>query len=92
MDNDELSSVLKRNKLKNDILWTLPILLQVDKNIVKTLPKKGQVLLKRKNDENPFALLEIKKIEKIKDIKKTAVLWFGTSDLKHPGVNKFLSR
>ena len=91
MNLEEIESVLYKNKIKNDISWTLPILLQVDKETIKSLPDQGGVYLHKKGENSPFAILKIEKIEKIENKRKVAQLWFGTEDEKHPGVLKFIS-
>jgi len=92
MDVKELESVLNNNTLLNNIPWPMPILFQTDKNVVSSLPIKGDVLLYRENNNFPFAILKIKNIEKLYEKKKIAKLWFGTDDDKHPGVHNFFTK
>jgi len=91
MNIEEVKSVLNRNKLLNDELWTLPIIFQIDKDVVSNIPNKGEILLLRENDNKPFAILKIKLIEKIKEKNNLAKLWFGTDNKDHPGVANLLA-
>ena len=90
MDLEEIKLVLNKNKLSNGEVWTLPIVFQIKKNQLKELPNKGTIAIKGVNG-NIFALLKIRKIEKIIGMKEIAKKWFGTDDLKHPGVASFMN-
>ncbi len=89
MNLDEMHSVLNDNKLTSGIVWTLPVLLQLKKEQLKTIPDKGSVALMHSSDKECFAILEIESIEKIASMEKTAKKWFGTADTTHPGVKLF---
>lgn len=91
MNLDETHTVLDNNKLLNGVSWTLPILLQLQESVAKTLPKKGKVAVKRKKDKTAYAVLEIEAIEQIKSPEKLAKKWFTTTDSNHPGVAMFLN-
>lgn len=89
MDRDELFSVLDNYKLKNGSIWTLPILLQtkeVDKGLI------GQtVAINYTGDHENYAVMKVSDIQEI-DQDVVAQKWFGTNDLKHPGVLNFKQR
>ena len=52
MNNDEIKMVLNNNLVNDDIVWTMPILFQIDNKKCKELPSKGHILLKNKNGPN----------------------------------------
>jgi len=91
MNLEEIHSVLNENIIGNDITWTLPILFQADESLIQSIPAKGKVYLQKEGDKHPFAVLDIQAIEKIKNKESISVMWFGTQDLDHPGVENFLS-
>jgi pyruvate kinase len=92
MNKSELRYVLEKNKYKNDILWTLPILLQVDAKTAKTITNNETVVLRHNKNNLLFATLKINSIEKISNMELLAKKWFGTDDLKHPGVSQFYNK
>jgi len=91
MSYEEINYVLNENKIGNEYLWTLPIIFQIDSTILKAIPNKDMIFLKKNGEQFPFAFIKIQKIEKLKNIKKIAKLWFGTEDVNHPGVSKLYS-
>ena len=70
MNYEKLMSVLQNNKLPNGSIWTLPILMQLNKAEVKRLPHKGQIGLKSKKSSKIFAFLYIEAIEKLESMPK----------------------
>ena len=91
MNHEQIESVLYKNSINDLTSWTMPIIFQVDKNMVKKIPNSGSIYLKKANDDHPYGILNISKIEKLKNKNKLAELWFGTEDESHPGASKFLS-
>ena len=89
MDLNQIDSVLNNNVLLSNIPWTLPIIFQLNKNEIKRLPEKGEIIIKSKIDNQPVGVINIQSIEKIDDMHKTALKWFQTDDNKHPGVKRF---
>ncbi|MFH1841371.1 MAG: pyruvate kinase [Candidatus Nealsonbacteria bacterium] len=86
MDKDELMSVLDNYRLPSGVVWTLPILLQaksVDKNLIGET-----VAVKYSGDQNVYAVMKISNIQEIEP-SFIAKKWFGTDDIKHPGVLSF---
>jgi ATP sulfurylase len=90
MNLEEINSILSENMI-GGITWTLPILFQVDKELMRSIPKKGAIYLKKKGDDQPFAILKIQEIENLEHKTRIARLWFGTEDNLHPGVAKFMA-
>ena len=91
MNLEEIHSVLNENIIGNDITWTLPILFQADETLVQSIPAKGKVYLQKEGDQQPFAVLDIQAVEKFKNKESLSDVWFGTQNLDHPGVAKFLA-
>ena len=91
MNYEQIESVLNENSINDSVPWTIPIIFQINKNMVDKIPGSGTIYLKKTNDDNPYGILNISNIEKLKNKNKLAELWFGTNDESHPGVSKFLS-
>jgi pyruvate kinase len=91
MDYDELLSVLNRNMLRNDIIWTLPIVLQVKNNQIVNINNKDDIAIRSEKTGSIFAILKLGIVEEIKNKNQIVLDWFGTNDLNHPGANSFLN-
>jgi pyruvate kinase len=91
MDMKEMDSVLESNLLLGGDIWTLPILLQMNKNDIN-FKINDKVLLYSKTDHQLLGLLEVKNVEMIPDLDTSAERWFGTKDNNHPGVMYFKHR
>jgi sulfate adenylyltransferase len=84
----DFRSVLDSNRLRSDVAWTVPIVLDTDKTTAARL-KKGQKVLLTAEDGRPLAILHLE--EKYSyDKGETAEKVFGTRDPAHPGVAKVL--
>ncbi|MBI3631799.1 MAG: sulfate adenylyltransferase [Candidatus Staskawiczbacteria bacterium] len=89
MDYKQLISVLDNYKLPNNVVWTLPILLQLPKKRINF--KEGQkILLQGEVGSDAYGLMEVSEIKKI-DLFHISKKWFGTTDKEHPGVNVFIN-
>tara|TARA_B100000029_G_scaffold179367_1_gene176913 strand:+ start:3146 stop:5344 length:2199 start_codon:yes stop_codon:yes gene_type:complete len=91
MNLEEMNSVLHENKIGHNWSWTLPILFQAKQELIQSIPEQGSIYLKKMEEDHPFAILDIHKIEKLQNKLEIARLWFGTEDEKHPGVAKFMA-
>jgi pyruvate kinase len=91
MDQEEMNSVLESNKLTDGNVWTLPILLQMNKDDIK-FKLNDKVILYSRNEGALLGLLEVNNIEQISDLNAVANRWFNTIDDEHPGVRYFKSR
>ena len=91
MDVGEMTTVLETNKLKNGTIWTLPIMLQMNKENIH-FKVNDKVLLFTKSGDELIGMLEVSNIEKIADMDYVAKKWFDTSDSAHPGVKYFKSK
>ena len=89
LSKHDYDSVLKDMRLKNGILWPLPITLDVDDDFLDQNSNESKITLR---DKEGFALaiLTISDIWK-PDLKYEAKSIFGTLDTKHPGVNHLLN-
>jgi sulfate adenylyltransferase len=84
----DFGSVLSGMRLGNDVPWTVPIVLDVDKETAARL-KTGEEVLLAAEDGRPVALLHLE--EKYAcDKGDAAEKVFGTRDPAHPGVAKVL--
>ena len=85
----DLESVIRKGRLSNDIPWTIPIMLDVDKQTATKMKDAHDVLLKNSED-NGFAVLHV---EDIYTFDKNAIAKgvYGTTDPKHPGVAKTMA-
>ncbi|MCK5044574.1 sulfate adenylyltransferase [Candidatus Parcubacteria bacterium] len=90
MDHDELISVLQDYKLPNGVVWPLPILLQLNKEDIN-FSQKDLIALRWKKDKKIYAVMKVSGTRKI-NISDIAKKWFGTEDIRHPGVAYFAKR
>ena len=88
MNINEMLTVLEFDKLKNGIIWTLPILLQMHKEDIK-FKVNDKVLLFTKQEDELIGVIEVDNIENIPDMSEVSKKWFGTNDDNHPGVKYF---
>jgi sulfate adenylyltransferase len=90
MSRSDYESVLDRMRLQNDLLWPIPIYLDVDELQAHKLEVGQSVALR---DPEGF-LLAIMHIEDIwqADRQKEAAQVYGTADSNHPGTDYLFSR
>ncbi len=82
--NNDLKNVLTEKRLENDTPWTIPILLDLNKQDIKEVQEGDSILLFNK-DNGIKAILDIAEIYSYN--KKTlAQSIYGTQDTNHPGV------
>ena len=81
---DDLDSIVKTTRLKNGVVWSIPILLDVSEDEARGL-KEGEDVCLKDEAGKAIAILHLK--EKYSYPKQTiAKAVFATDDLKHPGV------
>ncbi|RLI22051.1 sulfate adenylyltransferase [Candidatus Bathyarchaeota archaeon] len=85
MTREELETVLHLKRLPNDIPWTLPILLDLPKDLEGSIKEGDDVTLTYR--ESPLAIMHIDEIYPFNK-KEIAEYTFETTDEKHPGVAK----
>ena len=85
---EDFDKVVSQGRLANDLPWTIPIVLDVDKDTATKMKDARDVAL-NVNGKN-FAILHV---EDVYNFDKSAVSnkIYGTSDLKHPGVAKTMN-
>jgi sulfate adenylyltransferase len=90
MTRSDYESVLDRMRLQNDLLWPIPIYLDVSELLARRLEVGQSVALR---DPEGF-LLAIMHIEDIwqADRQKEAAKVYGTADRNHPGTDYLSSR
>ncbi len=89
MNKEDYEHVLEEMRLSNDLPWTIPIVLDVDKKEISDVKEGDDVALYYNN--SPIALLRVEEIYKW-DKKRYAFKVFRTIDPEHPGVFKTMKR
>lgn len=85
----DFESVVSKGRLSNGIPWTIPIVLDVDKQTATKMKDVHDVSLKNP-EGNDFAILHVEEVYNF-DKNETAKGIYGTTDPKHPGVAKTLA-
>ncbi len=85
---DDFEKVVSGGRLANDLPWTVPIVLDVDKDTATKMKDAVDVALSV-NGRN-FAILHVEDIYSF-DKYTVSNRVYGTSDLKHPGVAKTMN-
>jgi len=91
MNKEELDSTLFNYKLPNNIIWPLPIFLQIDKENYNRMEIGESIALTLNNKQEVYAVLEINDLFKY-DLNLLSNKMFGTDDLNHPGVKRLMSK
>ncbi|MFQ5588925.1 MAG: sulfate adenylyltransferase [Nitrospiria bacterium] len=84
MGSADYLSVLRTMRLKNGLIWSLPITLSATETEVKTL-KEGEEIALFDESGTALALLNLEEIFSY-DKEKEALSVYRTNDLSHPGV------
>jgi len=84
----DFRNVLNQMRLADDLPWTVPIVLDVDKATADGLKPGGEVLLVNEEDR-PVAILNLEE-KYTYDKAEFAQKVFGTTDRAHPGVAKVM--
>ncbi len=90
MTQIDYESVLDRMRLENEMLWPLPICLDVSENFALTL-ETGQSVVLRDPEGFLLGIMEVEDIWPI-NIKNEALKIYGTLDTRHPGVNYLFNK
>lgn len=90
MVRSDYESVLDRMRLQNNILWPLPICLDVSESFVRNL-KAGQSMALRDPEGFLLAVLHIADIWPL-DRKKESDRIYATRDCSHPGVDYLFAK
>ena len=86
LNRADFESVINRGRLANDTAWTIPTVLDVDKDTAQRMKNSGDVLLKSARGEQ-MAILHV---EETYTFEKEAMCRgvYATIDQSHPGVAK----
>src|SRR5690625_1778333 len=94
MDEEDYESVLKNGRLKNGVVWPVPLSCastgERNKEVVSSLSIGEEVILANES-KDPVAILKIDDIFQY-DKEKRASHLFGTTDRDHPGVDAIYRR
>ena len=81
----DFQNVLKEGRLSNGVPWTIPIVLDMEKQIAKQMQDLGDVILSSEGQE--FCLLHVHEIYEYNK-QDMAQGVYGTTDTEHPGVSR----
>lgn len=82
---EDFQNVLKEGRLSNGVPWTIPIVLDMEKQIAKQMQDLGDVILSSEGQE--FCLLHVHEIYEYNK-QDMAQGIYGTTDIDHPGVSR----
>lgn len=82
---ENFQNVLKEGRLSNGVPWTIPIVLDMEKQIAKQMQDLGDVILSSEGQE--FCLLHVHEIYEYNK-QDMAQGVYGTTDTEHPGVSR----
>lgn len=85
---EDFENVIAKGRLANDLPWTVPIVLDVDKETATKMKDAKDVALSVNGTK--FAVLHVEEVYTF-DKNATAKGVYGTTDEKHPGVAKTMS-
>ena len=84
LHNNDLENILNEKRLTDDTPWTIPVLLDFNKQDINEV-KEGDTILLTNKENGVLALLDIDEIFTY-DKKTLAQTVYGTQDTTHPGV------
>jgi sulfate adenylyltransferase len=88
LSREDFISVIKRGRLSNDLPWTIPIVLDVDSSIAKSMKDAKDVLLSCNG--RSIALMQVDEYYSYDKIEMARSV-YQTTDPSHPGVAKTFS-
>jgi len=91
MTQEEFESVLDHYRLPTGDVWTMPIVLQGKPKAFASYQPGQSVRLVDLRTGEAVAILYVEDKYEV-NLENAARRWFGTADLKHPGVKRFVSR
>lgn len=89
LGQEDFECVISKGRLANETAWTIPTVLDVDKETSTKMKEAGDVLLKNP-DGTGVAILHVEEVFTF-DKEKTSQGVYGTNDTNHPGVAKTMS-
>jgi sulfate adenylyltransferase len=84
---EDFQSIIKFGRLKNDLAWTIPIVLDVDEQTARKMKDAKEVTMAISNDH--FGVLQVEEVYSFNRL-ATAKSIYQTDDPQHPGVTKML--
>jgi sulfate adenylyltransferase len=84
---EDFQSILKSGHLKNELAWTIPIVLDVDELTATKLKDVIEIVLKNNNEY--FGILYVNEVYPFDKLSMVKAI-YNTDDPKHPGVKKTL--
>ncbi|TCZ67586.1 sulfate adenylyltransferase [Paenibacillus albiflavus] len=91
MTETDYQSVVERMRLSDGTIWSIPITLSVDPQIVPFIEIGDRVALRGREDSIVYAVLTVESIYEVNQ-EEEALQVFRTNDLAHPGVAKLKSK
>ena len=88
LSKPDFDSVVTKGRLSNDLAWTVPIVLDVDKDSAQKAKDFKDIALQ--TTHGVFAILHVEDSYTF-DKTKTSQAVYGTTDINHPGVAKTMS-
>lgn len=85
MIQEDFLNVLKEGRLSNSIPWTIPIVLDAEKEIAKQMKELKDVVLCSGGEK--FGIMHVENIYGYNK-ENVANAVYGTTDVNHPGVNR----
>ncbi len=85
MIQEDFLNVLKEGRLSNSIPWTMPIILDTEKEIAKQMKELRVVALCSRGEK--FGIMNVEEIYGYEK-ENVANAVYGTTDINHPGVNR----
>jgi sulfate adenylyltransferase len=85
--HDDFQSIIKFGRLKNDLAWTIPIVLDVDEQTARKMKDAKEVAMAIGTDH--FGVLQVEEVYSFNRL-ATAKSIYQTDDPRHPGVTKML--
>ncbi len=86
LSREDFENVLHHDRLSNDIPWTIPIVLDVNKDTADELKQEEEIILQNEMGDK-FAMMSIEEVYTY-DKEHMAESVYGTTDDAHPGVQK----
>lgn len=91
LNEEDYLSVVNMMRLKNGLVWSIPITLAVTEEQAATLSVGQQAALVGEHDGVIYGIIDVESIYRV-DKKHEAVQVFKTDDTEHPGVAKLFER
>jgi sulfate adenylyltransferase len=88
MIQEDFLNVLKEGRLSNSIPWTIPIVLDTEKEIAKQMKELKDVVLCSGGEK--FGIMHVENIYGYNK-ENVANAVYGTADVNHPGVNRLFN-